>query len=560
MGDGIVNEDGEYIRVRALAVYDDLTGRGPALYAALLGGTFQNFARWNGEEWEFIDASTSGKTYATSVHYDYASQVSMLLVGGETITSGTPIGAVRRFDPRTQLWHTFERGLNGDVNALQIIVEKDKKNPSLYVGGTFTSADGIALHNVGRWNNGEWTALESGTDGGVECFATFDANNDGDEELFVGGYFTHAGQKIVNKIAVWDGHTWSDVGGGVGVDAFPFDAVHSMVTHDDGSGNSLYVAGAFLTAGSVQAYNIARWDGTSWSALGDGLINRVRVLAVFDDGSGEGPCLYAGGEFSAAGDVGGSGLRPETIVTARRADPLRHIARWNGSEWSALGEGTNGFYVLSLAVYDDQLGAGPALYVGGYFSMAGSEIVNHIAKWDGEAWSSLRGGAPGLSQISALSVISLKPGGPPSLLVGGHFTQIGGVQAKSVALWDGVAWSQMPPGINEIGRYVSALAVHDDDTGAGPTVFAGGNFLNAPGGDSYLAKWQGCPILDIKGDISGDGRVNTIDILRMFAQWGSCGSPCPPNCNADIAGRGADEPDCVVDAHDLFVLLAHWTN
>ncbi len=36
---------------------------------------------------------------------------------------------------------------------------------------------------------------------------------------------------------------------------------------------SLYVAGGFYYAGSTTALNIARWDGTSWSAVGGGIGN-----------------------------------------------------------------------------------------------------------------------------------------------------------------------------------------------------------------------------------------------------------------------------------------------
>ena len=36
---------------------------------------------------------------------------------------------------------------------------------------------------------------------------------------------------------------------------------------------------------------LARWDGFTWSALGEGVNGVVRALAVHDDGSGGGPAL-----------------------------------------------------------------------------------------------------------------------------------------------------------------------------------------------------------------------------------------------------------------------------
>ena len=78
---------------------------------------------------------------------------------------------------------------------------------------------------------------------------------------------------------------------------------------------------------------------------GNGVNDSVLALAVFDDGSG--PALYVGGEFT------------------RRRCICEHIARWNGSGWSALGSGLP-HYVEALTAFDD--GGGPALCAGGWFT------------------------------------------------------------------------------------------------------------------------------------------------------------------------------------------------
>jgi hypothetical protein len=41
--------------------------------------------------------------------------------------------------------------------------------------------------------------------------------------------------------------------------------------------------------------------------------------------------------------------------------------------------------IESMAVWDD--GSGPALYVGGFFKIAGNTLANGIAKWNGTEWS-----------------------------------------------------------------------------------------------------------------------------------------------------------------------------
>ncbi|MBC8001046.1 MAG: hypothetical protein H7X97_00545, partial [Opitutaceae bacterium] len=62
----------------------------------------------------------------------------------------------------------------------------------------------------------------------------------------------------------------------------------------DSSGN-LYIGGSFTIVGNKKANCVARWNGTSWSALGTGVNTTVNALAV------SGNDLYAGGAFTNAG-------------------------------------------------------------------------------------------------------------------------------------------------------------------------------------------------------------------------------------------------------------------
>ena len=67
---------------------------------------------------------------------------------------------------------------------------------------------------------------------------------------------------------------------------------------------ALHAGGGFTTAGGVAATRIARWDGTSWSALDSEMSSGgVESMVAFDDGVGP-PSLFAGGSFmtSRSGD------------------------------------------------------------------------------------------------------------------------------------------------------------------------------------------------------------------------------------------------------------------
>ena len=225
---------------------------------------------------------------------------------------------------------------------------------------------------------------------------------------------------------------------------------------DDGSGPALYAGGRFTSAGGVAStYNIARWDGSNWTALGSGAGNSVFALTVFDDGGG--PVLYAGGRFSQAGGV-----------------PAYGIAKWDGSIWAPLGNWTSGpnSWVRSLAVFDD--GSGPALHAGGSFTPPGFGAGISAGKWDGSNWTTLGSGMSLGAWVYALTVFD--DGSGPALFVGGRFTSAGNTAATNFAEWSGSSWTAHGEGLNSA---VFALAVFDD--GGGPALHVGGAFTSVAG-------------------------------------------------------------------------------
>ena len=64
--------------------------------------------------------------------------------------------------------------------------------------------------------------------------------------------------------------------------------------------------GLFTSAGGSAANRLARWNGASWTALDSGMNDGVLALLVHDDGSG--PALFAGGSFTSAFDSSDSYL------------------------------------------------------------------------------------------------------------------------------------------------------------------------------------------------------------------------------------------------------------
>ncbi len=430
LGSGINNT------VYALAVSGSNVYAG-GLFSMAGGGSASYIARWNGSSWSALG---SGMNVSVSA---LAAAGSNLYAGGNFSTAGgVPAKCIAQWDGSS--WSALGSGVNYDVTALAVA------GSNVYAGGLFTWAGDASANYIAKWDGSNWNALGSGMSGGanlaVNALAVSGSN------LFAGGWFTTAGGVPANRIARWDGSSWNALGSGLD------ERVYALATLD----NNLYVGGAFTTAtnsggAAVTVNRIARWNGTSWSALGSGMNGQVTALAV------SGGDLYVGGAFTTATNSGG------VAVTVNR------IAKWNGSSWSALGSGMNG-QVSALAA------TGGDLYAGGVFTRATNSggvavTVIQIARWNGSSWSAL-----GLGMSSQVSALAWSSG---DLYAAGAFTRAtnsGGVAVtvNGTARWDGSSWNALGAGVNGT---VWALTVTDGD------LFAGGSFTKAGGKVSaYVAR------------------------------------------------------------------------
>ncbi len=228
--------------------------------------------------------------------------------------------------------------------------------------------------------------------------------------------------------------------------------VHAVSAVDN---TNVYVGGTFTSAGGMSANYIARWDGANWRTMGTGVAGGSRVMvnaiSAVDNSN-----VYVGGEFTSAGGVSAN-----------------NIAKWNGSNWQAMGTGTNA-QVLSIYAKDNS-----NVYVGGYFGIAGgNSIGSGIARWDGATWRAMGTG----TSRHVLAIFALDNS---NVYVGGNFTLAGGIGANYIAKWNGANWQAMGSGI--FSGYVSAISAVDNSN-----VYVGGQFLYAGGITvRHVAKWNG---------------------------------------------------------------------
>jgi hypothetical protein len=366
------------------------------------------------------DGALNGNVNALAVHGND------LYAGGYITDVGGVAGAnmIARWDGMSWSGVGPAYSLNGQVEAIAV------SGSNVYVAGRFTDAGGNAKADyVARWNGRKWSALGSnaaGTNGALN--AEVDALAISGSDVYIGGRFTNAGGHAkADYVARWNGSAWSSLGSNAAgtngairpLPEKPLPGVFALAV----SGTDLFVGGAFINvAGILEADNLARWSGSSWFAMGSGDVNTgsgaidgaVDALAV------SGTDLYAGGSFVNVGTLAGD-----------------YVAKWNGNAWSALGSGVpddgaiwNG-NVYALAV------SGTDLYVGGEFYNAASiSTADRIARWDGTNWNAMGSGGPDGGAIGGVvNALAVTDSGDDLYVGGGYWDTAGIATSDYVSLW-----------------------------------------------------------------------------------------------------------------------------
>lgn len=482
------------------------------------GVTASNVARWDGAAWHPLGSGTDGEVSALTIGSN-----GLLYAGGSfTTAGGVSASAIARWDGTA--WYALGSGMNQYSTVLALAIGS---GGSLYAGGGFTTAGGVTVNRIARWDGATWHALGSGMNQ-YSYVRAFAVGQDG--SLYASGDFTTAGGVAANYVARWDGTAWHPLGSGVGGDPTP--NVHALIT---GSNGSIYTGGRFTTADGVAASRIARWEPatSSWHAVGRGNGMNYGIFALARGANGS---LYAGGDFSTAGEIVTNGIARWDMTTsswysvgggmggeypfveALAVSPsgslyagggftsaggvaALRIARWDGTTWHSLVN------QIDDAVYALAVGTDESFYAGGLFTTVNGVTVNRIARWNGTSWNALGTGVSGGLYGSSVKALEVGPDG--SLYVGGNFTNAGGVAANRIARWDGSSWHALGSGLSGSGQpMVNALAFGRDGS-----LYVGGQFTSAGGvAATNIARWDGSQWYPLGSQMNG-----TVEVLAVGA-------------------------------------------
>lgn len=403
---------------------------------------------WDGAHWATL-GTVPCDDYSCGP-YALASWGDTLVAGGAFDSVGT-VAASRVAGWNGSAWFPLGSGVRGGPFNSGWVTGLAVFRGALIAGGTFDSAGGIPMSNVGRLTAAGWDSLRSIPDFVSDLAVWHDS-------LFVARY--PLDREGAAPLAKWDGAKWESVGS-MGGGIFALSATPSrllmtgpLFVRDDGiRGPRGFGLAAWngLELGSFEAWS-GRMHGIQWDARTSSSLTSL----AWHDGR-----LFAAFSADAVAGQGGSYV------------DVGSLASWDGAEWRA-EPGIAG-RILRLDWAADTLWAGGELIltgggqavrtslarrVDGVWSRADTLSIAHVLAvtsdhrhwyfsgrwtpfglsevwdWDGSSWKRI-------GQIGDVYSMCVHQG---QLVAGGNFSLVDDRPVQSVAAWDGTQWRGLPDG------------------------------------------------------------------------------------------------------------------
>ena len=349
--------------VYAVTVYDGRLVIG-GTFSTVDSISASNIAVWDGATWQTLGSGVNGPVWALTTWDPDGSgpQPAQLVAGGQFATAGGGAASrIARWDGSA--WHPLGGGISGgaDPNVYDLTTwDPDGDGPqqaNLVAGGLFNTAGGVAANRIARWDSSAWHPFGSGMNNEVLAVTTWDTDGGGPQsaDLVAAGSFTTAGGIALNHIARWDGSAWEPLGSGLNRVAWTL----TTWTPDDNSKNpdELIVGGDFFIAGDIPAERVARLrtftvpDTVAFTRQGT-----LFISGSSNDNLGNSDNAQAFGaidHFVANGSGGTSSGIVEASIQFNAAittNGPRHTVTLTGQANASLPEPFGGFCTIDLAM------------------------------------------------------------------------------------------------------------------------------------------------------------------------------------------------------------------
>ncbi len=313
---------------------------------------------------------------------------------------------------------TFDmsNGFNGTVRTLAVALDG---SGDLYVGGEFTTFQGVAANRIIRLNADG--SRDAGFNTGAGCnnwVYDIALATDGSFDVYATGSFTTYAGAASSGVVRINANGSRDAGFAVGAGLTGFPRGEKIRVAVDGS-NDVYVAGSFTHYAGASSNNLVRINsnGSRDAAfnVGTGFNNFVWALGLALDGTGK---VYVGGLFSSY--QGGS-----SNLFRLRLNP-------DGTVDGTLNYFCSAGWVSALHPVDD---GSEDVYVAATLSTSDGAVlsgragrVNSDGCLDATFASGINGGFP----ASFIYAFATDPAWPGEVFVGGFFDSVGGSPARSL--------------------------------------------------------------------------------------------------------------------------------
>ncbi|QYK47899.1 MAG: hypothetical protein KF838_14050 [Phycisphaeraceae bacterium] len=351
--------------------------------------------------------------------------------------------------------------------AVEVINATPAGTASLLLIGDATHSGIPGVRGVLVYEDGSWRQLGTGlTSGTVRDVTTWDHDADDatPRQLVACGTFTNYIGEQIRGLARFDGSTWRAIGGAV-----PTLYSVSATTAPGDTRESLLVAGHFTSIGGVSSNGFAAFDGIAWRSAGDidflPYIDSTRMWKWSPDGPLSSPqTLLAVRYATTISDVRGAGVYAWDGATWTTPVPFIDAAYSKQATWDPDGPGPQRPKLVysSAQSYDNGLPA-------------------RLALWDGVEWE-IQDPGINMSIMSDIAVWDPDGDGPekPLLVFGERMAATWGAPTVRVWAWDGESRFQLGAGFvrNTNAGSIDQLKVVDFD-GDGPLpprLIARGNF------------------------------------------------------------------------------------
>lgn len=189
-------------------------------------------------------------------------------------------------------------GANGTVAGMAVWID----GTSIYIAGTFTTANGVTVNRSGYWNGTTFVAIGGGLNGGATCVTIARNGN-----VYYGGSFTASVTTTTSMsfIGMWNGTSWAPLSTGA-----TGSTIYSMTFGPDGL---LYVCGFYNTIGPFITTWPGVWNGSSWQLLDLNTTSGTpQVLTITALPNGD---LYEGDDTAGTRIVGSATVSPTNTNT-----------------------------------------------------------------------------------------------------------------------------------------------------------------------------------------------------------------------------------------------------